>query len=181
MYYAVGAIEIKNIPTGVEACDDALKASGVRLLSAHSVCPGKYEILLTGSISDVQTAIDHVKQKFDHHVLDCTLMGRIDQSVIMALMGAQPEVEHHALGLIETFSAASIIRAADTAVKTAKVEIVDMHLSRGLGGKGVVILTGEVADVTAAVEAGSDYAVQQGLFSSKAVIAAPHEEVWEHL
>ncbi|MBQ8683309.1 MAG: BMC domain-containing protein [Clostridia bacterium] len=181
MIHAVGVIEIKNIPKGVEACDDALKSAGVRLISAHPSCPGKYEILVTGSIAEVQTALEHVQDKYEHHVLDCTLMGRIDQAVIMALMGAQPVTEHKALGIIETYSGASIIKAADAAVKAANVAIVDLRLSRGMGGKGVVMLTGEVGDVTAAVEAGSDYAIRQGLFSSKSIMAAPHEELWEHL
>ena len=108
-------------------------------------------------------------------------MGRIDQTVIEALMGAQPEAQRGALGIIETYSGASIIKAADAAVKAAKVEIVDLRLSRGMGGKGVVMLTGEVGDVTAAVESGSDYAIQQGLFSSKSIMAAPHKDLWEHL
>jgi microcompartment protein CcmL/EutN len=43
------------------------------------------------------------------------------------------------------------------------------------------MLTGEVGDVTAAVESGSDYAIQQGLFSSKSIMAAPHKDLWEHL
>ena len=181
MIYAVGVIELKSIPVGVEACDDALKSSGVRLISAHPSCPGKYEILITGSISEVQTALDHVKMKFGMYVIDCTLMGRIDQTVIEALMGAQPEAQRGALGIIETYSGASIIKAADAAVKAAKVEIVDLRLSRGMGGKGVVMLTGEVGDVTAAVEAGSDYAIQQGLFSGKSIMAAPHKNLWEYL
>ena len=50
-----------------------------------------------------------------------------------------------------------------------------------MGGKGVVLLTGEVGDVTAAVEAGSNYAKQSGQLSSNAVIAAPHEELWNQL
>lgn len=181
MVYAVGVLELKSIPKGVEACDDALKSAGVRLISAHPSCPGKYEILLTGSIADVQTAIEHIKTKFGRYIIDSTLMGRIDQSVIMALLGSQPEPERGALGIIETYSASSIIKAADAAVKTAKVEIVDLRVSRGMGGKGVVMLTGEVGDVTAAVEAGSDYAIQQGLFSSKSIMAAPHSELWEHI
>ncbi len=181
MIYAVGVIELKSIPVGVEACDDALKASGVRLIAAHPSCPGKYEILVTGSIADVQTAVEHVSQKFGHYVIDTTVLGRIDQMVITALMGAQPEVKHGALGIVETYSAASIIKAADAAVKAAKVDIVDLRVSRGMGGKGVVMLTGEVGDVTAAVEAGCDYAIRQGLLSSKAIMAAPHEDLWEHL
>ena len=181
MIYAVGVLELKSIPVGIEACDDALKASGVKLISAHPSCPGKYEILVTGSIADVQTAIEHVKVKFETYLLDATVMGRIDPTVISALMGAQPEVEHGALGVIETFTGASIIKAADAAVKAAKVDIVDLRLSRGMGGKGVVMLTGEVGDVTAAVEAGCDYAISQGLLSSKAIMAAPHTDLWEHL
>lgn len=181
MIYAVGVLELKSIPVGVEACDDALKASGVRLISAHPSCPGKYEILLTGSISDVQTAVDHVKMKFGSYVLDCTVMGRIDPSVVTALLGAQPEAPHGALGCLETYSAASIILAADAAVKAAKVDIVDLRLSRGMGGKGVLMVTGEVGDVTASVEAAADYAIRQGLFSSKSIMAAPHEDLWKHL
>ena len=112
---------------------------------------------------------------------DAVLMGRIDESVVKALMGAQTAVATGALGIVETFSAASAIKAADTAVKTSKVEILDLRVSRGMGGKGVVMLTGEVSDVTAAVEAGGDYAKQQGLFCSSSVMAAPHEELWQYL
>lgn len=181
MIYAVGVMEFKSIATGIEACDDALKASGVKLISAHPSCPGKYEIFITGSISEVQTAVDHVKAKFESNMIDSTVMGRIDPSVIEALMGAQSTAERGALGVVETYSGASIIKAADAAVKAAKVTIVDLRLSRGMGGKGVLMITGEVGDVTAAVEAGSDYAVRQGLFTGKSIMAAPHKDVWEYL
>ena len=50
-----------------------------------------------------------------------------------------------------------------------------------MGGKGVVILTGEVGDVTAAVEAGAEYAIGEGTLSSTSVIAAPHKELWEQM
>lgn len=50
-----------------------------------------------------------------------------------------------------------------------------------MGGKGVLLVTGEVGDVTAAVEAGAKYAKEQSLYNYSAVIAAPHEELWEQL
>ncbi|MBQ2780779.1 MAG: BMC domain-containing protein [Clostridia bacterium] len=53
MYYAVGVIEIKSIAKGVEACDDALKSANIRLISAHSSCPGKYELIITGELASV--------------------------------------------------------------------------------------------------------------------------------
>ena len=85
------------------------------------------------------------------------------------------------LGIIETFSAASIIKAADIAVKTAKVAVYELRVSRGMGGKGIVLLTGDVGDVSAAVEAGADYAKDQGLYHNCAVIPAPHELLWEQI
>ena len=181
MFKAIGVIELKSIPKGVEATDAALKSAGVDMVAAHPTCPGKYEIILTGSISNVTAAISHVLAKFDGYIIDSSIMGRIDEHVIAALFGTQTTAKKGALGLIETFSAATVIKAADIAVKTARVEIYDLRVSHGLGGKGVVMVTGEVGDVTAAVEAGAAQAKAAGTLSSTCVIAAPHEDLWKQL
>ena len=181
MFNAVGVIELKNVPKGVEATDAALKSAGVKVVAAHPSCPGKYEIILTGSISNVTAAVEHVLSKFEGYVIDSSIMGRIDEQVIKALFGTQKTEKKGSLGLIETFSAATTIKAADIAVKTSRVEIFDLRVSRGMGGKGVVMLVGEVGDVTAAVEAGSAYAKQSGQLSSESIIAAPHEDLWNQL
>ncbi len=181
MFKAIGVIELKNIPKGVEATDAALKSAGVDMVSSHPSCPGKYEIVLTGSISNVTAAVEHVLSKFEGYVIDSSIMGRIDEQVIKALFGTQKTEKKGSLGLIETFSAATTIKAADIAVKTSRVEIFDLRVSRGMGGKGVVMLVGEVGDVTAAVEAGSAYAKQSGQLSSESIIAAPHEDLWNQL
>ncbi len=181
MYRTVGVIELKSIAKGIEACDAALKSAGVRLISAHPSCPGKYEIVLTGDIADVTAAIEHVKNRFDGGIIDASLMGRIDEQVIAALFGSQNVEKKGSVGVLETFSSSAAIKAADLAVKTAKVSIYDLRVSRGMGGKGIVILTGDVADVTAAVEAGAAYAAKSGLFHSQSVIPAPHADLWEQL
>ncbi len=181
MYKSIGVIELKSIPKGVEATDAALKSAGVDMVSAHPSCPGKYEIILTGSISNVTAAVNHVLSKFDGYVIDSSIMGRIDEQVITALFGTQTGEKKGSLGVLETFSAATTIKAADVAVKTARVAIYDLRVSRGMGGKGVFMITGEVGDVTAAIEAGADYAKRSGQLSSYSVIAAPHEGLWEQI
>jgi microcompartment protein CcmL/EutN len=181
MFKAIGVIELKSIPKGVEATDAALKSAGVQVVSAHPSCPGKYEMILTGSISNVTASVEHVKEKFENYIIDSSVMGRIDEQVITALFGTQKSEKTGSLGLIETFSAATTIKAADIAVKTARVDIYDLRVSRGMGGKGVVMLTGEVGDVTAAIEASANYAKTTGQLSSYSVIAAPHAELWEQL
>lgn len=181
MFRSIGVIELKNIPKGVEATDAALKSAGVEMVSAHPSCPGKYEIILTGSISNVEAAVSHVRTRFEGYVIDSSVMGRIDEAVIRALFGTQTGEKTGALGLIETYSAASAIKAADIAVKAARVALYDMRISRGMGGKGVVMLTGDVGDVSAAVEAGAEYAKGLAQLSSTAVIPSPHEGLWEQI
>ena len=173
MFKAIGVLELKCIPKGVEATDAALKSAGVELVSAHPSCPGKYEIILTGSISNVTAAVSHVLSKFEGYVIDSSVMGRIDEQVIKALFGTQTGERKGSLGLLETYSAATTIKAA--------VEIFDLRVSRGMGGKGVVMLTGEVGDVTAAIEAGAAYAKQSGQLSAESIIAAPHADLWGQL
>lgn len=128
MYKSIGVIELKNIPKGVEATDAALKSAGVDMVASHPSCPGKYEIILTGSISNVTAAVDHVLSKFEGYVIDSSVMGRIDEQVIKALFGTQTGEKKGSLGLIETYSAATCIKAADIAVKTSRVEIFDLLL-----------------------------------------------------
>ncbi len=181
MYQAIGVIELKSIAKGIEATDAALKSAGISLISAHPACPGKFEIILTGTISNVTSSVEHVKERFGDKLVDTSIIGRIDPQVITSLFGTHTAEKKGSLGIIETYSAASAIKAADIAVKTSKVAIYELRISRGMGGKGIILVTGDVGDVTAAVEAGADYAKNQGLYNNCAVIPAPHEALWEQI
>jgi microcompartment protein CcmL/EutN len=83
-----------------------------------------------------------------------------------------------ALGVIETFSASSIVDVADAAAKSANVTLFRIHLAMAIGGKGYVMMTGDVASVEAAVAAGASVAAEEGILVARAVIAAPSKEVF---
>ncbi|MDR2750191.1 MAG: BMC domain-containing protein [Clostridiales bacterium] len=181
MEYSIAAYELKSIAKGVEAADAALKSANVKLVSAQPVCPGKFEIFLAGPLSDVKAASDRIDREFGEFLIDSVQIGRIDQSVAKALLGALPQPTLDALGSIETFTAASTIMAADAAVKSACVSILELRIARGMGGKGYVSFTGAAADTPAAIEAGSASAKRQGTFVASSFIAAPHRELWNLL
>ena len=82
-----------------------------------------------------------------------------------------------ALGVIESFSVASLIEGADAAVKTAKVELIELRLAMALGGKAFVTLTGSVAAVQSAVDAGAQVVARKGLLVNKIVIPSPSPEL----
>ena len=77
------------------------------------------------------------------------------------------------IGVIETFSAASIIEVADAAVKSANVTLLRVHLAMALGGKGFVLMAGDVASVQAAVAAGCKVAAEDGMLVGKCIIPNP--------
>ena len=80
-----------------------------------------------------------------------------------------------ALGMIETIGLVGAIEAADTALKTAEVEIVNRHIVKG--GIVTVELSGDVGAIKVAVEAGAEVAKRLGVFVSSHVIARPDEMV----
>ena len=80
-----------------------------------------------------------------------------------------------ALGMIETIGLVGAIEAADTALKTAEVEIVNRHIVKG--GIVTVELSGDVGAIKVAVEAGAEAAKRLGVFGSSIVLAGPDEMV----
>jgi microcompartment protein CcmL/EutN len=61
-------------------------------------------------------------------------------------------------GIIETYSAASIIVASDAAVKVAAGRLLDIRLAMGLGEKDHSLIAGRVVDINAVLEAGTSFA-----------------------
>ncbi|MGD0519171.1 MAG: BMC domain-containing protein, partial [Thermoguttaceae bacterium] len=83
-----------------------------------------------------------------------------------------------ALGVVETFSATSVLAAADAAAKAARITLFRIHLAMALGGKGLCLMTGAVADVRAGVQAAADEARRRGLLVSEIVIPRPGKELF---
>ena len=80
-----------------------------------------------------------------------------------------------ALGFIETKGFVAAVEAADSALKAANVSLVGQK--RVGSGLVAVILTGDVAAVKAAVEAGTESASVVGQVVATQVIASPQEDM----
>jgi ethanolamine utilization protein EutM len=85
------------------------------------------------------------------------------------------DIEHDALGMIETRGFAAMVEASDAMVKAAKVELIGFE--RIGGGFVTAIVRGDVASCRAAVEAGSRAAEKVGEIVSAHVIPRPHSSV----
>ncbi len=177
---SIGALEFSCIGLGIEAQDEMLKAASVEVLVARTICSGKYLVIVGGSVSDVQAAIRSGLQKADESVIDHMIIPNVHESLFPALgqsVVLKPD-DVGALGVIETFSGTSVLAAADAAAKAANVIVFRIHVAMALGGKGLLFMTGSVADVRAGVQAGAKPVRDRGLLVSQVVIPRPSPELF---
>lgn len=178
---AIGLIELRSIARGMKTTDAILKAADVELLRAHVVCPGKYIILVAGSISQVKSAVAMGQQIAPEVVVDHFVLSNVHPSVFPALT-ATTEIEHvKAIGVVETFTLAAAIVAADTAVKAAPVDLIEIRLPFAMGGKAFTVFTGEVSAVRSGVQSAADRLRDEGVIDSFEVIPSPHKDLIEKL
>ena len=181
MINAIGMVEFTSIAQGIESADAMVKTADVQLLVAKTVCPGKYIALVSGDTSAVQQAVAAGIEWGAETVVDHFIIPNVHQSILPAISGANVIDTVKAIGIIETFSVASSIEAADAAVKAGDVIPIRLHLAFGIGGKSYSVLTGEVASVKSAIMRGSEIPAERGLLVSRVVIPNPHPQLVESL
>ena len=180
-YAAIGMLEFTSIAAGIEASDKMVKAADITTLFMKTVCPGKFLTAISGDVAAVDTSVRVGCQACPEAIADWFVIPNIHPDVVAALSGCSKLQEQNALGVIETFSAASAVLAADAAAKTASVQLMDVRTALGLGGKGYVLLTGDVGAVQAAVQAGADLASEKALLVGVAVLPRPDASLFEQL
>lgn len=177
MEKSIGLIELTSIARGYEVADALLKAAMVKIVFNRSICPGKFMVMVAGTTEAVKSSIEVGLEIGGEAVVDELVIPNVHPEVFPAISGTRVLEQTGALGIIETFSVASTIEAADVAVKAANVQLMEIHLAMAIGGKGYVTLTGDVASVTTAVEAGSEHVKTKGLLAEKVVIPDPRDEI----
>ena len=174
---SIGLVEFKTVPVAAYAVDAMLKSANVDLVFAAPVCPGKYVAIVCGDVSAVKTSVKTAVEEGDTYCLSSQVLTNIHPDVFPALSGVSLTTELRSLGLLESMSAITAVRAADIAAKAANVRLVDVRLARGLGGKSYIMLTGEVSSVKTAIKTCEDQLADQGDIVSSAVISQPHSQL----
>ncbi|MED5331177.1 MAG: BMC domain-containing protein [Planctomycetota bacterium] len=178
----VALLELSSIATGIEVTDGLGKEAAVDLLFAKAVSPGKFVILFAGPVEEVTSALRRGREVGGDYVLDQLFIPNLEPTLLQFLLGTPPPLPGlDAVGLIETDSVASTVRAADIASKTGSLMVVALHLARGIGGKSWMAVTGEVSDVESAIDEGAADAESQGMLVRRVVIPRPHSFVRDAL
>ena len=148
---AIALLEFDSIAVGIEAGDAMAKRAPIDVLRSGTIHPGKYLVLVGGSVGDVEEAFLAGREIGGPCLLDTVFLPNVHAQVVAALRGERLAGTGEALGIIETETVASVICAADAGVKGAKVRLLDLRLGDGIGGKGYLLFDGVVSEVEAAV------------------------------
>ena len=178
MRTAIGMVELNSIAKGIETCDYMVKAAQVELIRSSTVCPGKYLILIAGDTGDVRAAMKEGESRGGEGVVDTLLLPNVHPQLIPAISMATQTPPLGAVGVLEFYSVASAITAADIAAKAANITLIEVRIGYAIGGKGYVTLTGDVGAVRAAVTAATRDAQ---LLVGTTVIPRPAKQVFDSL
>lgn len=207
MFESVGIVEVHGLSATLVVADVMCKAGNVRLAGIESNALGGMGIKVTGSTADVRMAVNagetlaqrmnalvghadwsnfsdeveflvHSKQEYNGllEANDHLLPVPSRPSAGPISRKARDNMPQEAIGLIETQGLVGLLEAADAMCKAANVQIVGREK---IGAAYVtVMVSGDVAAVKAAVEAGAA-AVEKvgGKLILAHVIARPHEEL----
>ncbi len=173
MKNTIGMVEFTSISRGIYTADQMLKAAEVEVVTAVSSCPGKYIVIVAGDVAAVQNSIEVGEEVGGEYLVDTMVIANVADGIFPALTGTTMPEELQAVGIIESFSLAAILLAADAVLKAADLEPIELRLGNGIGGKGVFTFTGDVAAVKSGLDAGKTMLQGKGLLVNVEHIPSP--------
>ena len=175
---ALGLFELESLARGVVVADALVKQATVQIVIAEAVSPGKYLLVFVGAEGEVLESFKAGLEAGGSLVLDSLHLTHIAETLVAALLTGQLAKvgPHDAVGIVELHTVAATLKAADVALKQANVQLTQLHLAKGIGGKGWFTLAGVQHDVEAALE-GAAAAVQPSLLVATELIQRPHADL----
>jgi len=176
-YEAIGLLEVHSIAWGLQAADAMVKAAPVQFIDTFMVTPGKFVVLVHGDPSSVQYSLDAGRELAREQVLDSLILPLVHPQVFTALTLESQVTQVEALGFLETATIAAGIRSADAAAKAAAVQLLQLHLARGIGGKTILTLSGPLHEVQAALLAAEQILEADHSLVASRMVANPHPDL----
>jgi len=160
---AMALLEFETVAAGVLASDLMVKHSPIALLRCGTIHPGRFLILVGGSVASTQEAYAVGMQLAEtgHSLCGSIFLGDVHPSLHDAVLGTRKDLEGDALAVVETCSSPALLAAVDAAVKSTPVILSEVRLGDDLGGHALALMSGDLTDVETALGICADRAGDQ--------------------
>jgi microcompartment protein CcmL/EutN len=177
MSNAIGMVEFNSIAKGIYAADQMVKTADVEIVTANTVCPGKYIAIVHGDVSSVENSLKSGVKAAGEFLVDEMLVPNVHPAVFPAIIAATVPEKIRALGVLESYSLSTMVIAADAVLKSAELEAIELRLGTGIGGRAYFTFTGDVAAVKTGVEVGMEDIGGNGMLINAEVIPSPEKKL----
>lgn len=177
---AMASLELATIARGVVVLDAMAKRAETTIVAARTVSPGRFLIVLAGSVAEIEEAMDAALAAAAEDRIDDVIIRDPAPGLAGALASQLETALDESLLIVETAAISSTLRVADRCLKETDSKLLELRLGAGLSGKGVFTLTGALHMVEAA------RGVVEGALSAAQLvrvelIAQPHPDLPGHL
>ena len=176
MNTSIGMIELRSIAIGIKAVDEMLKTADVELVMSTPVCPGKFIILVNGNVGNVKNSVEAGTRIASDFLIDSLIVNSVHEKIIPALSGKVDVNDVKSLGIIETKSVLTSIKAADIVLKSSNVDLLQIRIARQIGGKGLLSISGEYSSVNSALKTCLSELGENKILSNS-IIPSPHKDL----
>jgi len=178
---AMGLIEVFSIAQGYFIADSMVKKANVNLIEIEPICSGKFLVIIDGDVESVSESMKEGLENASGFIVDSLFLPYISPKVTKAIRGSEggKKGENDSIAVVETINVAATILSADASVKAAEVEFLDIRLANGIGGKAFYLLSGDLNDVEASVEAAKG--VQGDNILNSIIIQNPHLDFLKYI
>lgn len=175
---ALALIEIDSVARGLRALDALVKRAPVTVLEANLVEPGRFLVLFSGGVAEVEESYAAASEVACDGAVDRLLLPYAHPALLAGLRGLQDhDGELDTIGVVEGRYVAGTLHAADRSLKEAEVRLAGIRVAGGLGGRAYYIVHGGQSDVEAAIEAGREVLTERQALHRTECIPRPHGEM----
>lgn len=160
---ALALLEFETIAAGILASDLMVKQAPIALLRCGTIHPGRFLILVGGSVASTKEAFMVGVQSGEtkRSLTGSVFLGDVHPILHDAVLGARRDLAGDALVVVETRSSPALLAAVDAAVKSTPVVLSEVRLADDLGGHAVALMSGDLTDAETALGICADRAGDQ--------------------
>jgi len=150
---AMALLEFESVAGGILASDIMVKRAPIALLRCGTIHPGRFLVLVGGSVSSTQEAFAAGVElgETERTLRGQVFLGDVHPALHDAVLGARQELAGDALAVIETHSSPALLAAVDAALKSTPVLVSEVRLADDLGGHALALMSGDLTDAETAL------------------------------
>jgi microcompartment protein CcmL/EutN len=155
---ALAMLDLSDVPPGLCVLDALAKEALVEVHGAGTMEGGRFLILFGGEVEAVNFAWAKARTAGGAALWDQVLLPHAERRLLPAIQKAEVRwpAPGDTLGALQAGSPPTLLGAVDAALKGTGVELVQLRVGDGLGGKAIAMLWGETHEIEAAMSLAYD-------------------------